>query len=50
MLSGVILKMLTSYPYRVKMKYVAMVDNHRHLKKCADRDISLWLARYREKF
>lgn len=27
-----------------------MVDNYSHLKKCADQGISLWLARYREKF
>lgn len=50
MRSGVILKKLISYLYRVKVKYAAMVDNHRHLNNCADWDISLWLARYREKF
>uniref|UniRef100_A0A8W8MEI4 PHD-type domain-containing protein n=1 Tax=Magallana gigas TaxID=29159 RepID=A0A8W8MEI4_MAGGI len=27
-----------------------MVANHDRLKKCNDRDIPLWLARYREKF
>lgn len=41
------LKKLISY---LPVKYAAMVDNHRHLKNCADWDISLWLARYREKF
>lgn len=47
---SVILKKLTSYLYMVKMKSAAMVDNYSHLKKCADRDISLWLARHRENF
>ena len=27
-----------------------MVVNHDHLNKCLDRDIPLWLSRYREKF
>lgn len=39
-----------AYLYRVKIKSAAMVDNYSHLKKCADQGISLWLARYREKF
>lgn len=47
---GVILKKVASYLYRVKIKSAAMVDNYSHLKKCADQGISLWLARYREKF
>lgn len=34
---SVILKKLTSYLYRLKMKSAAMVDNYSHLKKCADR-------------
>lgn len=47
---GVILKKVASYLYRVKIKSASMVDNYSHLKKCADQGISLWLARYREKF
>lgn len=37
------------YLYRVKTKTALMVANHDRLKKCNDRDIPLWLARYQEK-
>ena len=47
---GIVVKKLSTYLYRVKTKAVVMVANHDRLKKCVDRDISLWLSRYREKF
>lgn len=47
---GIILKRLSPYLYRVKTKTAVMVANHDRLKKCNDRDIPLWLARYQEKF
>ena len=50
-LSGIVIKKLSPYLYRVKnTKAAVMVANHDRLKKCIDRDIPLWLYRYREKF
>ena len=47
---GIVIKKLSPYLYRVKTKTAVMVANHDHLKKCVNRDIPLWLSRYREKF
>lgn len=43
----IILKTLSPYFYRVKTKTAVMVANHDRFKKCKDRDILLWLDRYR---
>lgn len=42
--SGIILKKLLPYLYRVKTKTAVMLANHDRLKKCNGRDIPLWLA------
>ena len=47
---GIVIKKLSPYLYRMKTKAAVMVANHDRLKKCVDRDIPLWLSRYREKF
>lgn len=47
---GIIFKRLLFYFYCVKIKIVVMVVNYDRFKKCNDRDIFLWLVRYREKF
>nr|XP_022311006.1 uncharacterized protein LOC111116314 [Crassostrea virginica] len=47
---GIVVKKLSTYHYRLKTKAAVMVANHDRLKKCLDRDIPLWLSRYREKF
>nr|XP_022307659.1 uncharacterized protein LOC111113660 [Crassostrea virginica] len=47
---GIVVKMLSPYLNRVKTKAAVMVANLDRLKKCVDRDILLWLSRYREKF
>ena len=47
---GIVVKKLSTYHYRLKTKAAVMVANHDRLKKCMDRDIPLWLSRYREKF
>ena len=44
------IKKFSPYLYRVKTKAAVMVANHDRLKKCVDRDIPLWLSRYRENF
>ena len=44
------IKKLSPFLYRVKTKAAVMVADHDRLKKCVDRDIPLWLSRYREKF
>ena len=47
---GIVIKKLSRYLYRIKTKAAVMVANNDRLKKCVDRDIPLWLSRYREKF
>ena len=42
------IKELSPYLYQVKTKAVVMVANHDSLKKCVDRDMPLWLSRYRK--
>ena len=44
------IKDLSTYLYQVKTKAAVMVAKHDRLKICDDRDILLWLSRYREKF
>ena len=46
---GIVIKKHSPYLYRVKTKAAVMVAIHDRLK-CVDRDIPLWLSRYREKF
>ena len=48
--SGIMIKKLSPYLYRVKTKAEVMVANHDRRKKCVDMDFQLWLSRYREKF
>ena len=43
--SGIVIKKLSPYLYRVKIKAAVMVANHDRLKKCFDRDIPLLLSR-----
>ena len=45
--TGIVIKKLSSYLHRVKTKGTVIVANHYRFKKCVDRDIPLWLSRYR---
>ena len=44
------IKKLYPYLYRMKTKAAVMLANHDNHKKCVDRDMPLWLSRYRKKF
>jgi ribosomal protein L21E len=46
---GIIVKKFSSYIYRVKLKNAVFVTNHDRLKPCRDRNLPIWIKRWKER-